>query len=104
RELRRVGLTRFVSRITNTPRSGSIQMLVPVNPVWPNERGEKKRPELAPGEGVSQPIARLDRGFLRAVQRAMVFSFRMRTPPYSPPLSIMCAKIDRSRADENRPA
>ena len=37
----RAEFTRFISRITNTPRSGSIQMDVPVKPVWPKLRGEK---------------------------------------------------------------
>src|SRR5690606_22710949 len=37
----RVGLTRFVRRTTKRLRSGSIQMLVPVKPVWPKDRLEK---------------------------------------------------------------
>ena len=35
------GFTRFMSRTTNSPRSGSIQIDVPVKPVWPKLRGEK---------------------------------------------------------------
>ena len=57
-------LTRFISSTTNRPRSGSIQMDVPVKPVCPKLRGEKKRPALDCGAGVSQPSARLDAGSL----------------------------------------
>src|SRR5207247_1555488 len=40
----RLGCTRFVSRITNSRRSGSIHIEVPVKPVWPKDRGERRRP------------------------------------------------------------
>ena len=45
-------------------RSGSIHTELPVNPRWPNEDAEKKRPEdagspAAPIDGVSQPSAQL---------------------------------------------
>jgi len=38
------------------------------------------------------------------VKRATVVSLRMRTPLYSPPFSIIWAKIERSAAVLNRPA
>src|SRR3954466_785412 len=72
RRLARVGFTRLVSNTTNSPRSGSTQMLVPVNPVCPNDRGEKYTPALECSLGVSQPSARLEAGDWRAVQRATV--------------------------------
>ncbi len=40
----RVGWTRLVSRMTNSSRAGSIQIEVPVKPVWPKEAAEKKAP------------------------------------------------------------
>ena len=40
----RVGCTRLVSRMTNRLRSGSIHIDVPVNPVWPKERGPNSDP------------------------------------------------------------
>src|SRR3954465_15557954 len=72
--------TRFISSTTNTLRSGSIQMDVPVNPVWPNERGEKYMPALDPVAGVSQPSEGLDVADCRDVHRAIVAGDRMCTP------------------------
>ena len=40
----RVGWTLFVRKITASDRSGSTQMDVPVNPVWPNDEAEKRSP------------------------------------------------------------
>ena len=65
-------LTRFISSTTNTLRSGSIQMDVPVKPVCPNDRGEKYSPALEAGAGVSQPSDRVDAADCRAVHRAIV--------------------------------
>ena len=71
----RVGCTRFVSRMTKSRRSGSIQSEVPVKPVWPKDRSERSEPadeypgspgrELRgpePLHGVSQPRARVEPG------------------------------------------
>src|SRR5262249_53702520 len=55
----RVGYTRLLSKTTKTRRSGSIQMEVPVKPVWPNECGLKKWPLLPPSVGAAQPSVRV---------------------------------------------
>ena len=71
----RVGCTRFVRRITNSFRSGSIHIDVPVKPVWPNERGgaEQRRPPRIAPSGVSQPSARAGAGHPgRRVNRSTV--------------------------------
>src|SRR2546427_8943980 len=60
--LARVGFTRLVSRIMNTPRSGSNQMDVPVKPVCPNAFGPIFVPALESSDGVSQPSARDEPG------------------------------------------
>src|SRR6185312_9879803 len=60
RGLSRVGSTRLVSRMTKRSRAGSIQIEVPVNPVWPNARCDSRWPaELFP-LGTSHPRARLE--------------------------------------------
>ena len=43
-------------------RLGSIQIEVPVNPVWPKLSLESLVPALLPADGVSQPSARLEFG------------------------------------------
>src|SRR6266542_1471947 len=49
-------------------------------------------------------MVRLDSLYCRAVHLAMVVGLRILTALYSPPLSIICAKIDRSCAVEKSPA
>src|SRR5262245_59574788 len=60
----RVGFTRLLRRITYRSLSGSIQIDVPVYPVWPNERRESFAPalEYPESDGVSQPSARVEPG------------------------------------------
>src|SRR5688572_5996710 len=66
----RVGFTRFVSSTTNRSSSGSIQIEVPVKPVWPKASSVRNRPAEEPSLGVSQPSARLDAGPARRTKRA----------------------------------
>jgi hypothetical protein len=56
------GGTRLVRRMTKRLRSGSIHIDVPVNPVWPKERGPKSDPAEEFSLGVSHPSARLESG------------------------------------------
>src|SRR5262249_35275815 len=62
----RVGWTRLVSRTTKSFRSGSIHIDVPVNPVWPNDRGPKR----LPAEEFSLIVSSPGRGWNRARPRA----------------------------------
>ena len=70
--------TRFVSRITNISRSGSIQSEVPVNPVWPKAPSRRKFPEPCCPSPTSHPSAREPAA--RAVNCLMVESATMCTP------------------------
>jgi hypothetical protein len=92
--------------MTYRPRSGSIQIDVPVKPVWPNARGETKEPAEESSEGVSHPSARLDPAgrSTRRVKSATVFAETIRRPAYTPPSSIIWAKRARSPAVANSPA
>jgi len=85
----------LVSSTTNSSRSGSAQIDVPVKPVWPKLRDEKNRPALDCGDGVSQPNARLASTRWRAVQRATVDAFSRRIPPYEPPLPRFAQRLPR---------
>ena len=58
---------------------------------------------LAAGDNVPAD-SRLVEGFGVRVNNATVVSLRMRTPLYSPPFNIICAKIDRSAAVLKSPA
>src|SRR6266480_5728954 len=105
RLLLREGFTRLVSTTTNRSFSGSIQIDVPVKPVWPKLHGEKNWPALDPPSGESQPSARVDSLPCRAVQRAIVAGFTILTPlAPSPPFRIIMEKSARSFAVENSPA
>ena len=80
-------------------------MDVPVNPVWPNERGEKRLPADEFSLGVSQPRARLDPGTPAfCVNFSTVSRETMRRCSSTPPSSSIWAKRARSGAVENRPA
>src|SRR5690242_3990510 len=100
-----VGFTRLVRTTTKRSFSGSIQIEVPVKPVWPKLHGEKNWPALEPPSGESQPSARVDSLPWRAVQRAIVAGLTIRTPlTPSPPLRIIIEKRARSLAVEKSPA
>ena len=81
---------------------------MPVNPVWPYERGGIRSPLLAEKlELMSQPSPRTLRspGAVDGdVIRATVSGERMRTPSSCPPLSSIRAKRARSAAVVKRPA
>src|SRR5689334_19125979 len=105
RVLLRDGFTRLVRTTTNRSFSGSIQIEVPVKPVWPKLQGEKNWPALEPPSGESQPSALVDSLPCRAVQRAIVAGLTIRTPfTPSPPLRIIMEKSARSFAVEKSPA
>jgi len=92
--------------MTKSCRSGSIQIEVPVKPVWPKERGEKSVPAEEPSADlVSQPRARSEPGILaRRVKSSTTSPETMRRPSSTPPFSSICAKRARSPAVLNNPA
>src|SRR6185437_8131135 len=105
RGLSRVGSTRFVSRMMNRSCCGSIQMDVPVKPVWPKARFDNRWPAEFVPLGTSQPSARLENAmFCTCVNVSTAAALTMRTPPSSPCCRYICAKRARSCALLNRPA
>src|SRR6202047_2101780 len=96
------GQVRFVNKVIESWRWGSIHREVPVYPRWPNEEEEKYFPDWEGGEGVSQPRAREVPSGLdsRRVNKATVSGRRMGGPP----LRIQWANRATSSAVANRPA
>ena len=97
----RVGFTRLVSRMTNSRAAGSIQIDVPVKPVWPKARAHiAMRPaELLP-VGVSQPerALREARSCTRRELRDRRACSSTRAPSSCPPFRYIRAKRARSCA------
>ena len=80
-------------------------MLVPVNPVCPNELGAKRSPAEEPvGDFVSQPNALLLPSDCFLVNIATVTESKYRLPPYVPPFISICKNFARSSAVEKSPA
>src|SRR4029077_17697196 len=82
------GCTQFDRKMTQTPVSGSTQIDVPVNPVWPNEPTGSSTPQIDEyALSRSQPRPRLAPPTSAAdlVIVATVSGDRMRTPFHVPP-------------------
>src|SRR2546423_8794112 len=94
--------------MTNDCVAGSIQIDVPVNPVWPNEHNGKMSPRFNEKlVAISQPSPRAEPSSDTARGRviaATVIGLKILTPPYSPPFRIIWQKIARSSAVEKSPA
>src|SRR5215470_8221869 len=87
------GCTRLLKKIKNIWLEGSIQIDVPVNPVWPNEPSGKSSPRLLEKLVLmSQPSPRVLPVF--ETRRGRVISAtdsgdKTRVPLYSPPFRII---------------
>src|SRR5574337_310058 len=100
---------RLVSSTTKRSRAGSIQISVPVQPVWPYAAPLSSEPNdegcSAAGSGVSQPSRRVPAPGSGARNRCMVARLTQGWPFGSlPPRSQTCAKRARSRPVEKSPA
>ncbi len=102
------GCTRLERKITKVRVNGSIQIEVPVNPVWPNDPIGSSSPRLPEKlESMSQPRPRtavMPSGVAGRAILATVSGDSTRAPFHWPPPSTMRAKIDRSCPVLNSPA
>src|SRR5262245_33497270 len=93
--------------MTNVSLQGSIQTLLPVNPVCPKDPTGNKSPRLDEYDVfTSHPMPRISGAGSRIelTIRLTEYGESMRTPPYWPSLRIIWQKMARSPAVENKPA